>query len=660
MATDKIEYSRLLMKRTDQTGEVPTIPPVTAVTLNQFIPTDLMIGEMFVNTADDLMWIRTDNGILQISISGSSGSTQIQDLQQVLFQGNHTDGYNIVVNNGDTIVFEGLSTGTPRNYLAVDLSGNTIIAPIPSGSTTGGGAYLPLSGGTVTGATKFTSTFSLPNLTSGGSSTYLTVDSDTGQVYTATNSPSSSPIANISKIALRGWGTGFLVADNKIYTFNGTEGNGNYTRAVDNSTGGGLYGLELMREVIIPNERGTLVDAGSQSTQAYALFDNGNLYMWGWNGQGQLGVGNTTNQFYPVLSTTGVTQVYTHTSQDGRDDDNSCWFIKKTDGKVYGTGYNGFGQLGIGNTTQQNSWVEITAIGTNPVGVWPLGAYTGALVVQKSDNSIWVAGYNGFGQLGLGNTTSTISTLTNTGTAWNGGDTTMVIQEIGFGSGYFDGNTIENTCITMFLDNGTTSRITSSGNNNWGNLGNGGTTQSSSPVLPNIGVGRVRKMVWCGGVAGSCWVLKTDGTLWNWGYGSQGQLDRGNTTQNNPTPQQVETGVLDILIHNHAWLSWNFEVPSPIIRKADGYYRCGYNGYGGVGDGTTTNRTSIVKMRFPEGIELKTIGAISTVNNATTYYAADTRNKLWSWGYNGRYAVYGSSNSEVNTPVQVLPSVLIK
>jgi len=186
MATDKIEYSRMLIKRTDQTGETPTIPPVTAVTLNQLIPTDLLVGEYFLNTTDDLLWIRTDNGILPISLSGSSGTTEIQDLQQVLFQGNHTDGYDIVVNNGDTIVFEGLSTGTPVNYLAIDSSGNTITAPVPSGGTISG-EYLALSGGTVTGATKFTSTFSLSNLTSGGSQTFLTVDSDTGQVYTATN-----------------------------------------------------------------------------------------------------------------------------------------------------------------------------------------------------------------------------------------------------------------------------------------------------------------------------------------------------------------------------------------------------------------------------------------------------------------------------------------
>jgi hypothetical protein len=251
-----------------------------------------------------------------------------------------------------------------------------------------------------------------------------------------------------------------LIADGKVFTFNGTEGNTNYVRGVYESTGNDGPGLLNTREVPFPGESGSLVDAGVQSTQGYALFDNGNLWMWGWNGQGQLGVGDTTNRFIPVRTTTNVVKFYTHPSQDSRDDDNSHYFVLKTDGKVYGTGYNGFGQLGLGNTTQQNSWVEITAIGTNPMGVWPLGAYTGATIVQKSDGNIFVCGYNGYGQLGLGNNTATISSLSSSANNWHGGDTTMRIQEIGFGGGYYDGaNTIENISIAMFLDNGTTSRI---------------------------------------------------------------------------------------------------------------------------------------------------------------------------------------------------------
>jgi hypothetical protein len=182
---DKIEYSRMLVKRTDQTGEVPTVPPITAVTLNQFIPTDLFVGEFFLNEVDDLLWVRTANGILPISLSGSTGTTTTPTLTQVLFEGNVTNGYNIDVSVGDTIVFQGLNTGSTTNFLGLDASGNTIVTSVSGGTTSGD--YLPLSGGTVTGDTTFTQNLYLTNLTSGGSQTFLTVDSDTGQVYTATN-----------------------------------------------------------------------------------------------------------------------------------------------------------------------------------------------------------------------------------------------------------------------------------------------------------------------------------------------------------------------------------------------------------------------------------------------------------------------------------------
>ena len=91
--SDKIEYSRLIMKRSTVSGDVPTVPPITATTLNDFTPNDIFVGEFFLNAVDDQLWIRTDNGILPIDLSGSTGTT-IPTLTQVLFEGNNTGGYN--------------------------------------------------------------------------------------------------------------------------------------------------------------------------------------------------------------------------------------------------------------------------------------------------------------------------------------------------------------------------------------------------------------------------------------------------------------------------------------------------------------------------------------------------------------------------------------
>lgn len=68
---DKVEYSRLLIKRTNQSGTIPTIPPGGAG-LTTFTPTDTFIGEFFLNQVDDSLWIRTSNGQIPILLSGST------------------------------------------------------------------------------------------------------------------------------------------------------------------------------------------------------------------------------------------------------------------------------------------------------------------------------------------------------------------------------------------------------------------------------------------------------------------------------------------------------------------------------------------------------------------------------------------------------------
>jgi hypothetical protein len=336
------------------------------------------------------------------------------------------------------------------------------------------------------------------------------------------------------------------------------------------------------------------------------------------------------------------------------------WFILKNDGKVYGCGYNAYGQLGLGNTTANiTTWTEITGAGTNPLGVWALGQNFASTIVQKSDGTIFVCGYNGYGSLGLGSTSSAISTLTSTGSNWNGGDTTMRIIDVAFGGGYQDNNSFNQ--LTMFLDNGTTSIIRSAGMNNWGTIGNGSVvaTNITTPVAPTGFSGRVSKIARAGGAPGAIYVLKTDGTVWNWGYNANGQLGRGNTTSNG-TPTQVQTNVIDILLPFHTWFNFNFATGSPIIRKSDGYYRCGSNAYGQLGDGTATQRTSLVKMRFPGNFVMKHIGAFGTSGDGQIFIATDSSDKLWVWGYNVDRAIETNAADTYFSPVQMNPSCLIK
>ena len=117
------------MKRSDVSGVSPTTP--TGTTLSSFTDTDIFEGEFFLNTADDLLWIRTATGILPITLSGSTGST-IPTLNQVLYEGNNTSGFDIIISSADTIQYLGLQTGSTSTILGLDASGNTISTNIPA------------------------------------------------------------------------------------------------------------------------------------------------------------------------------------------------------------------------------------------------------------------------------------------------------------------------------------------------------------------------------------------------------------------------------------------------------------------------------------------------------------------------------------------------
>jgi hypothetical protein len=71
--SDKVEYSRLLLKRSTQTGVEPTV--TSATTLNQLTSTDLLDGEMFLNTTDKRAFVRLGNTIEEFSFTVTGGTT---------------------------------------------------------------------------------------------------------------------------------------------------------------------------------------------------------------------------------------------------------------------------------------------------------------------------------------------------------------------------------------------------------------------------------------------------------------------------------------------------------------------------------------------------------------------------------------------------------
>ena len=142
--------------------------------------------------------------------------------------------------------------------------------------------------------------------------------------------------------------------------------------------------------------------------------------------------------------------------------------------------------------------------------------------------------------------------------------TNMDISQVSTGSSHH----------TMILN--TDGSLWACGRNNYGQLGDGTTSNCSTPKQIMTGVAAVS----AGGY--HTMILKTDGSLWACGYNYYGSLGDGTTT-NCSTPKQIMTGVAAVATGYY----------HTMILKTDGLlWACGNNGSGQLGDGTTTNKST--------------------------------------------------------------------
>ena len=130
----------------------------------------------------------------------------------------------------------------------------------------------------------------------------------------------------------------------------------------------------------------------NEEGSAYAKTMTGDVYAWGNNDSGQLGIGNTTNQSIPV-KINELTNVQNIDFENG-----SIYAITKT-GDVYAWGSNRAGKLGIGNNTDQNVPVKINEL-SNVEDIYSGKDYAYA---KTTAGDVYAWGNNRNGKLGIGN-----------------------------------------------------------------------------------------------------------------------------------------------------------------------------------------------------------------------------------------------------------------
>jgi alpha-tubulin suppressor-like RCC1 family protein len=363
---------------------------------------------------------------------------------------------------------------------------------------------------------------------------------------------------------------------------------------------------------------------------SFIIDEFGAVWSTGYGGYGQLGLNTTGNSFvFQQIPSTFFQNkpIVKLATSPGSYSNASSIFALAADGSVFAWGYNGYGQLGIGNTTQQNAPVLVPGTGTSYIisDIATGGNVTSstgivAMIVSNVNNQVLVAGYNGHGALANGST----SNNSNLGYWTSASGPVQNAKNLHICGDY-----------PSLAVSTTSGELWTAGYNGHGELGNGTTTSTNAGRATRIISSGVNRIDGVGGYYGSRVALMNDGTIRVFGYNGYGQLGNGTTTNNpNPTDTFSATAAGRTVV-KVACNCWDYQTTALLL--SDGSIFCaGYDGYSKQGrqDGQSLgSRTSWGKFLLTRSdiVDLRWNG----YNQYSHIEILTTDGKIYSVGYNG-------------------------
>jgi len=273
----------------------------------------------------------------------------------------------------------------------------------------------------------------------------------------------------------------------------------------------------------------------------FVLTSSDEVFGFGRNGKGQLGLGNTDDQRSPqrVHLLCGMS-----VSKMAAGIDHSLALTK--DGEVYSFGGNSNGQLGLGHTTPKEQTPQRVP-SLCGLGATDLACGKNHTVVMCQDDQLLAFGDNRFGQLGIGGLDDALMVVASTPQkvrALSG----KGLKQVSCGYNFTLVIANRQQPSVSEIDSTSTSKprrknggqLFSFGENSYGQLGLGHTEHTYAPYAVRLGgPQKSAGCMWAGCGKEHALVLADDDDLYSFGSNLAGQLGLGITTHCQTTPTRV-------------------------------------------------------------------------------------------------------------------------
>lgn len=355
-----------------------------------------------------------------------------------------------------------------------------------------------------------------------------------------------------------------------------------------------------------------------------ALLWDGSVWTWGSDVSGKLGDGQVSPSYsvtnydsFVPLRVHGPGNVGYLNSIVAISAGESHNLALRSDGTVWAWGWNAFGQLGNGSTNDAHTPVQVSGL-SNVVAISGRAYHCLAL---KSDGTVWSWGWNQSGQLGNGTTSSFVSAPV---------QVMGLTNPAAISAAY--------TISLALMSNGT---VRVWGTDRKGEMGQGVTGVSSYVPIPVLGLSNV---VSVSADFQEPEALRSDGTIWMWGWNNLGQLGVGTTADTN-RPTQV------LSLTNMVFVGATGDRNNCAIGTDNTVWTWGRNYNGQLGIGTADQNP------HPMPVQVPAFGKATVILVQTPDWhslALESDGTLWGWGANDHGQLGNNTTNDAYSPTLVL------